>query len=197
MSEENAKRDYEIMLLLSPDLGEDAVGQEIKTLKDHIAEAGGEVTFEDDWGMRKLAYRIKKHEHGYYYVLLFSVDGSFIAPLEKELLLNKNILRHLITIPPKEYQPITSGEVEAGEDQYFTEMRAKKAGMRKRQPAKSTPTPAPATAPAPSPAKDSGEKDTSVSPAPAKEVLHEKEKESEKMSAEERAKKLDDILGDL
>src|SRR6185295_2737575 len=162
-------QNYEVMLLLTPDLSEEQVHKEIAEIKKEITSHGGEVTFEVFWGRKKLAYPVKKEESGFYQVLLFSATPSFIPLFEKELKINKKLLRHLITITPKGYQPITSGEVEASEEQYVSEFKAKKTNVKKVK----RPAEFPAAAATP--------------PIPVKEV-------ASSDTAEERSRKIDEIL---
>ena len=166
---ENLKQ-YEIMLLMSPELSETDVKKEISNLKSTITKHKGEVSFEDYWGKRKLAYRIQKEDLGYYHVMLFTYPGSELKNLEDDLKLNKSVMRHLVSIPPKEYQPITFGEVEASEERYYAELAAKKAGKKKKKPVAKS--------------------------APEKPKVHKEVEEESKDTAEERAKKLDKILSE-
>lgn len=161
-------RKYEVMILFSSDLTEEQVKKEVALLKSDIETRGGKVEFEDFWGKRKLAYSIKKHDTGTYQVLLFTLGSQAVKALDKEMHMHKHILRYLLTMPPKGYQPITAGEVEASEERHFAEVRTKKASGGRRQAKPLAPT--------------------------EKVVLQtEPEKDSED-TAEERAKKLDKIL---
>lgn len=162
-------REYEIMLLITPEVSEADAKAQIETVKKTIADAGGEVTFEDFWGRRSLAYPVQKHDTGYYHVMLFRVEGSFLLGFEKDLRLNKHILRHLVTTPPKDYQPITAGEVVSSEEAYVSEMVAKKAKNARRSIAK----------------RNTPRTETS---APKTEAPK---------SKEQITKKLDEILGDV
>lgn len=171
MSENATHTAYEIMLLFSPDLSEDAIKKEVESLKKEITDASGAVSFEDFWGRRKLAYPVKKYEEGSYVVLLFTFPSDKVDELEQELLLNKSVLRHLISKTPQNYSPVTGGEVEASEDLYFEELRAKKAPKPRR-----------------------GQKNSSE--RKSNEVLSEKNEEESIQDKKERKKKLDAILSD-
>ncbi len=164
-------KQYEIMLLISSDLSEAGAKEEIDTFKSTLAKQKGEVNFEDFWGKRKLAYLIQKQDMGYYHVMLFTYPSDQLSTLKNDLELNKSFLRYLITIPPKEYQPITSGEIEASEEKYMIELAAKKAGKKKK------PTVAPTS-------------------TPEKPKVHKEIEKTSTDSAEERAKKLDKILSE-
>lgn len=159
------------MLILSPELSEADARKEVSLLVKEIEEAKGKITFDDFWRKRKLAFLIKRQDHGYYHVLNFEIDPDFILDFERDLRLNKAVLRHLVTLPPTNYKPITGAEVLTEEDAYFTEMRMKKSGGMKR--------------------KTFVKKKEEVPAA----ILHDDEEESSD-TAEERAKKLDKILSD-
>ena len=61
-------RNYEIMFIVRPTLGEDDVKKVVKTFKDIITKNEGKVTKEENMGQRELAYEIKDFKSGYYYV---------------------------------------------------------------------------------------------------------------------------------
>ena len=64
--------DYEILLLLDPDLAEEPQAEVVTRVRDLIEKGGGTFTRHDDWGKRKLAYEIDKKGDGNYHLLLFS-----------------------------------------------------------------------------------------------------------------------------
>lgn len=98
-------QNYEVMLLVTPDLGEDGISEELKKVKNWIQSMDGNITFEDQWGMQKLAYRIKNQWKGGLCVLNFSITSEKLEELEKTLHLEKNILRYLLTKTPTKYEP--------------------------------------------------------------------------------------------
>ncbi len=88
-------RSYETMFIVKPGLTPeeaDQVAEEVSAL----ISSNGEVISLDKWGKRKFAYEIEHLTEGYYYVIQFNAQGSFIAELERRLKLNDNVLRHLI-----------------------------------------------------------------------------------------------------
>ena len=68
---------YEVVYILDPALGEDAVTAKLDKFHQLATATGGEVTAIDHWGVRQLAYPIKKLQNGYYVVAQFtaSVDA--------------------------------------------------------------------------------------------------------------------------
>ena len=86
---------YELMLILLPDMGESKTAEELQEVREQITSVGGEILEEDLWGVRKLAYQIKKQENGYYVVLNFTLGTDEVHELEKSLILNPQVIRHL------------------------------------------------------------------------------------------------------
>ncbi len=103
---------YEMMVILMPDMGESKTAEELQEVRAAIAENGGEVFAEDLWGVRKLAYSMKKQENGYYAVLNFTLDTSKVHELEKSLILNPQVIRQLVIKISDSYTLKTLGEYE-------------------------------------------------------------------------------------
>ena len=61
-------RNYEIMFIVRPTLGEDEVKKVVKDFSEIITKNGGKVTKEENMGQRELAYEIKDFKSGYYFV---------------------------------------------------------------------------------------------------------------------------------
>lgn len=93
--------DYEIMVVLQPDLDEGSVKAILDKINGWITDAGGSVTKTDIWGKRRLANRIKKMSEGVYVLLNAMMPPAFTHDLERNLLYNESILRFLITTPNK------------------------------------------------------------------------------------------------
>ncbi len=106
MTEENFTS-YEMMLIVDPTLGDDRTRDVIEELKTQIKSLEGTITFEDLWGSRYLAYKIKRQEKGYYVVLNFNLAPTKLIELTNELRLNQNILRFITLKTPKNYEILT------------------------------------------------------------------------------------------
>ncbi|MFA6305832.1 MAG: 30S ribosomal protein S6 [Candidatus Gracilibacteria bacterium] len=87
---------YELMVILMPDMGESKTAEELQEVREQITSNGGEIFDEDLWGVRKLAYSIKKQENGYYAVFNFTFDTDKVHELEKTLILNPQVIRQLV-----------------------------------------------------------------------------------------------------
>lgn len=92
-------RNYEIMLLISANFTEAQTTKVLAEFKAEITKAKGKITSEDIWGRRELAYPVNKETEGFYVVLRFDFEPAGLIELERNLGLNKDILRHLVTLP--------------------------------------------------------------------------------------------------
>jgi small subunit ribosomal protein S6 len=79
--------------LLSEEAAKEVVTKFSKLLKDN----GAEIIQEDNWGLKKLAYPIKKKATGYYHLIEFKAPGDLINKLEVEYRRDERILRFLTT----------------------------------------------------------------------------------------------------
>lgn len=86
---------YESMLIARQDLGQSQVNDIVATLSDAIKKEGGEVVNVDNWGLKSLAYRIKKNRKGYYVVLNISAPAQAIFEYERLARLNEDIIRFM------------------------------------------------------------------------------------------------------
>lgn len=95
-------RRYETVFVLSPDLGEAQTKETIKRVEDVITASGGDVIERDEWGLRDLAYRIRKERRGYYTRIDYVAAGTTVAEVEHNLKLNDRILRYLSVMVEEE-----------------------------------------------------------------------------------------------
>jgi small subunit ribosomal protein S6 len=83
---------YRLTLIIKENLEE----KERKALLDDVVKSFGEMTKEDLWGVRPLAYEIQHGSKGYYAHYEFSSEPQTIAALDKKLKLNEEIIRYLL-----------------------------------------------------------------------------------------------------
>jgi small subunit ribosomal protein S6 len=88
-------RQYETMVLLSPDLEEDAVEERISSFEKHITENGGEILEIDRMGKKRLAYEINDQRHGIYFVVTYKSEDEIIKELERQFTLDENSWRYM------------------------------------------------------------------------------------------------------
>ncbi len=126
---------YELMLIMVSDLSQDDTEKELKKIKKQITDLKGEIYHEDNWGVRDLAYLIKKSDKGYYVILYFTFPSQNIKEFEKELFLNKKVLRHLFIKSPKNYEIKKLADFELTEE----DLKKKKKPKVEHKPARKAP----------------------------------------------------------
>jgi len=92
----NGLRDYELVVIISPEVAEEEIPATLEKISRFIVERGGSVTEVNQWGGRKLAYPIKNFMEGNYVLTHFKLDPRLTAELEASLGLSEEILRHLL-----------------------------------------------------------------------------------------------------
>lgn len=128
---------YELMAILLPDLGEESTKKEMDVIRSLITENGGEIFNEDIWGIKELAYRIKKQDEGFYFVFNFSMPSLKVKNLEDPLNLNQKVLRYLLLSLPKSYEIKTLAEYEKeAEKEREEEAKKKEEKEEKKRPAR-------------------------------------------------------------
>ncbi len=92
-------RQYELMIILDPDLEERTITPSLDKFLSVITKDGGTVDNVDLWGKRRLAYDIKKKSEGIYAVVNFSAESATAKELDRQLGLNESILRTKLLRP--------------------------------------------------------------------------------------------------
>ncbi len=90
------KNRYETVFILTPVLSEDQVKEAVKKFRDFITQNGGEIIWEEDWGLKKLAYPIQHKKNGFYHLIEFDYDPQKVDRLELEMKRDERVIRHLI-----------------------------------------------------------------------------------------------------
>ncbi|MDD2295767.1 MAG: 30S ribosomal protein S6 [Eubacteriales bacterium] len=86
---------YELMFILDPILEDDKKEAAIETVKEIIA-TDGEVSDVNIWGIKKLAYPIRKKNEGYYVVMQFTASPDLPKELDRRLKISDSFMRHLV-----------------------------------------------------------------------------------------------------
>ena len=92
----DSSRDYELVVIISPEVAEEDIPATLDKISRFIVERGGSITEVSQWGRRKLAYPIKNFMEGNYVLTHFKMDSGLTADLEASLRLSEEILRHLL-----------------------------------------------------------------------------------------------------
>ena len=117
-----------MMVIIRNTLDAKTAESTFKSLNKQLAsDFGAKVTFEDFWGERGFAYKIKQDTWGYYGVSQFDMEAAKVTEARHELNLDKNVLRFSITkVDPRAGEPKKYAEMQA---EY--EAQAKKKGAEK------------------------------------------------------------------
>ena len=88
-------RNYELTVILSPEISDDSIQGNIDTVQESITGRGGEIVELNHWGRRRLAYPIKRHLEGNYVNTQIRLDPTHIVEIESGFRISEEILRHL------------------------------------------------------------------------------------------------------
>lgn len=89
-------RDYELVMVVSPEVGDEGFPSTVDRVSEFIKQQGGEVKQVDQWGRRRLAYPIRRFTEGFYAVTQFSLDPKAVGALAGNLDMAEDVLRHLV-----------------------------------------------------------------------------------------------------
>jgi small subunit ribosomal protein S6 len=86
---------YESTFVTRQDVSRTDVNKLVDTFAEIIRNAGGKIVKHEYWGLRNLAYRIKKNRKGHYVMLAIDAPHAAIKELERNMGLHEDIIRHL------------------------------------------------------------------------------------------------------
>ena len=86
---------YELCVVVSAKLEDDARAELVDRVKELIARFEGTVTDVDDWGKKRLAYEIEKMHEAFYYFIHFESEPEAPAQIESRLRIMDGVLRYL------------------------------------------------------------------------------------------------------
>lgn len=109
-------RDYELVVLLDPDLEIDVEKPISKVEKIVEADAKGKVTSKDVWGKRKLAYTISKKDYAIYVLFLVQLPAEGVAELERVLNITDEVIRYIVTNPVPEVEGLADEKRDEKDD---------------------------------------------------------------------------------
>ena len=93
---------YETVFILTPVLSDEQMKEAVGKFRDYLTSQGSEILYEENWGMRKLAYNINKKSTGYYVVLPFKANAELPKELDRRMRINENVMRHIIVSQDEE-----------------------------------------------------------------------------------------------
>lgn len=95
--EDKKLHDYELVVIINPEVLDEAVEGVIGRISQFITENGGSVSNVERWGKRKLAYPIKHFLEGNYVLARFKMKPELSKELEANLEISEEVFRHLLT----------------------------------------------------------------------------------------------------
>jgi len=88
-------KQYETVFIATPVLSDSQIKEAVAKYTGFIKENGGEIVYEEDWGLKQLAYPIQKKTTGFYYLIEFKADTQLIDKLETQYRRDERIIRFL------------------------------------------------------------------------------------------------------
>ena len=96
---------YEIVYIFDATLDEDSVNKKLENFHPLVVGKSGEIVAVDHWGIRQMAYPVKKQNTGYYVVSQVRAETDGLPEFERILTLDTDLLRYLIVL--NEGEPTT------------------------------------------------------------------------------------------
>lgn len=94
---------YEHIYIARQDISEQQVDAITAQISAIVAEHGGKIGKTEYWGLRSLAYRVKKNRKGHYVLMNIDASHENMAEVERQLSLHDDVLRFM-TIRVKEHE---------------------------------------------------------------------------------------------
>lgn len=154
-------RKYETVFILRTDVSQEEAAKLQEKVDGIIGEHGGHMIRREDWGPRKLAYKIEKQTKGHYQYMLFLGKGGLVKEIERNFRLADAVLKFMTVVVDESVAlDSVNFEEEAKEQTWMAQNKGKKlTGDAERS-----------TAAAPAPASNETQEEA---PAPAEEVKEE------------------------
>lgn len=88
-------RTYEVAFIAAPNTADDDLAKLNSQIEQIVTDRGGQITKVDNWGRRKLAYRIARFDEGIYTFVYIEGSGQEITEVERRLRVTDFVIRHL------------------------------------------------------------------------------------------------------
>jgi len=86
---------YESIFILNPELSPEETEKIKETMAEVVRKQGGDIHIVDDWGVKKLAYDVKKHKKGRYVLMQFLGSGGVLHELERNYRVNDSVIKFM------------------------------------------------------------------------------------------------------
>ena len=88
-------KQYETVFIATPVLSDAQMKEAVAKYTELIKANGGEVVYEEDWGLKQLAYPIQHKTSGFYYLIEFKATPEFVATLETQYRRDERVIRYI------------------------------------------------------------------------------------------------------
>jgi small subunit ribosomal protein S6 len=92
---------YETVFIMTPVLSDDQMKETVAKYRKFLVDKGAEIVYEENWGLRKLAYPIQKKSTGFYHLFEFKHNGDVIRDIEIAFKRDERIMRFLTVVLDK------------------------------------------------------------------------------------------------
>jgi len=99
------KHNYELLFVIDPTLSEEDKETLLNRVKGYLEQADGEISSFKSWGLRRLAYTIKNHKEGQYYLVQCAMTPEKVSEFRRSLTLAEGVLRELVIRVYEEFPP--------------------------------------------------------------------------------------------
>ena len=89
-------RNYEGVFIINPELSTENAKGVVTQIQDLVSKNGGRVDGIQEWGKKRLAYKIKKRQEGNYVIMNFQIESTQSKKLDQALRQNDHLLRFLL-----------------------------------------------------------------------------------------------------
>jgi small subunit ribosomal protein S6 len=86
-------RKYETVVLINPELGEEATTKTLTRMRDGLATTGGKEIRLEDWGVKRIAYELNGNRRAHYLCLLYLGSNSSVAEIERLLKITEAVIK--------------------------------------------------------------------------------------------------------
>jgi len=86
---------YETVFIMTPVLSDEQMKETVSKFEKIMLDNGCEIIHQENWGMKRLAYPISKKSTGFYHLIEFKAEGSFVKELEIQYKRDERVMRFL------------------------------------------------------------------------------------------------------
>ena len=88
-------KQYETVFIMTPVLSDEQMKETVQKFSKFLKDKKADIVFEDNWGLKKLAYPIQKKSTGFYHLIEFKAEGDLIRDLEVAFKRDEKVIRFL------------------------------------------------------------------------------------------------------